>query len=223
MTIYQGKICSQFRKHKYSAYSVRLNKTTKTFNIGGEMRKLNFVICCVVALLVLAPQAVYADPIIISEPSPVTLAVGDSAEFTVVVGDANDYQWYKEGTGALGGEISPTLSIGSVVPGDEGYYYCVMSDVVGSSETLHVRLLTERLMSHWTFDNSLADTVVGGNVGTFVDPVVANPPFPTASYDTGIVGGGQAIIIPGDEKHVEVGNQEYYNFFLQGCTVVLTI
>ncbi|MFZ4764939.1 MAG: LamG-like jellyroll fold domain-containing protein, partial [Roseimicrobium sp.] len=78
-----------------------------------------------------APQP----PSIISEPSGVTLAVGNSLSFTVAVSGAGPfhYQW-RRGTTAVGSD-SPTFEIASVQLSDAGSYTVTVTNAQGEATT----------------------------------------------------------------------------------------
>ena len=110
------------------------------------------------------------------------------------------------------------MTLTNVQKADEGDYYCVVSNGAGSDASASASLWTERLMAHWTFDNTLVDEVDGW-VGVYTDPNAANP-TPTAVYDSNSVSGsGQSIVIAGDGLHVQVpGTEDFFNFYTLGFT-----
>ena len=134
--------------------------------------------------------------IIVGQPQDVTLAAGEEVEFTVEALNPNTYQWYKtdtpDGLGAvIDGATSETLTIESVSIADEGYYYCVVSNLAPSSaETRRAKLITERMIAHYTFDGDASDAT-----GTF-DGTAANDPNYTDGVD------GQAVDLDGISQYI---------------------
>jgi hypothetical protein len=132
-------------------------------------------------------------PIIKVQPEDVTVAAGGEAAFTVVALNDPTYQWYysdtPDGTGApIPDSDSPTLTVSNVQEANEGYYYCVAVNDDGDATSVYARLLTERLMAHWKFEDNLEDQVDPANDGTSIMPV---------SFQPGI--DGEAVVIEPNE------------------------
>lgn len=85
----------------------------------------------------LAPPAAPSPvaPSIISEPSAITLAVGNTLHFTVAVGGTGPFtfQWNRGGTSV--GTNSPELTIPSVQLSDAGAYICTITNGQGNAST----------------------------------------------------------------------------------------
>ena len=143
---------------------------------------------------------------IIDEDTPADLFIpqGEDAEFTVdatnpYTGDKTGlgYQWYKVGEPDVAvGDDSPTYTIVSASAIDEGEYYCTVTiiseDLSGDSRA--AVLLTKRRIAYYPFDGNTDD--LGGDAdGT---------PVGSPTYDTGIVGGMQAIKLNGTTDYVTV-------------------
>ena len=164
-----------------------------------------------------------SEPVILSDPEFLTVAAGDTAEFLVGTLNATTHDWFKDGNSISGGgDITidsdangSTLTISNVDVNDEGYYDCNVSNAVGSVWSDEARLLTERLMGHWKFEDNMVDEVAD-NDGNFVDPD-GNPGTP--SYGSGIVDGNRAIVFGTDSNYVEIPDSNYFNFYPQGYTV----
>lgn len=164
------------------------------------------------------------EPQITGRPVGATVAAGYSAVFTVETSNVETYQWHKVGAGALsdGGKISgaetASLTISDVALADEGDYYCVVSNSI--SPTIAVSrsamLMTERLVAHWDFEDTLTDTV-GGYVGSYVDPNVLAPD-PVPVY-VGSDLDGNAFEFVADDKHIRIADSNDFNFYPQGMTV----
>ncbi len=122
---------------------------------------------------------IYGLPMIEDNPNNTTVAAGEDATFSISAtgptGSTLYYQWYKDGSTAVSSpSTSPVLTISGVVIGDEGAYHCdvaknaLMSSAVSSEAA---NLLTERLISHWTFE-----------IGDDLDDVEASDP----NYNHGV-------------------------------------
>lgn len=112
---------------------------------------------------------VQADPVIQAvEPAVVAVDAGADAIFTVTGTSIDSYQWYRIGEGAdemltdgakYSGTTTDTLSVYDVQAADEGYFYCVGSNSLGSvsnRDTGAGRLMLRRLTSHWAFETLTA-------------------------------------------------------------------
>ncbi|MBN1124285.1 MAG: hypothetical protein JXA82_04700 [Sedimentisphaerales bacterium] len=155
-------------------------------------------------------QTVPAEPLITQMPQDLLVFEGETASFEVSAinpyssdSDGLMYQWYKVNPGGdlPMGEDSPVYSIASVNKEEhEGQYYCVVTivdpDVNTTSTSITVTLVTKQLIGHWPFDGNLNDEV-GGNDGVFTG--VGDP-----SFETGIVGEGQAVVFPAGGSPVTV-------------------
>lgn len=158
-----------------------------------------------------------AIPVVLTDPVSQTIADGGTAVFTVVAQNAGTYQWYFDAA-AIGGATSDTLTVTGVDLSDEGEYYCVVSNTTGINVPSAIaNLWNARLMAAWTFDGTL-DSADGVWAGTYTDPNEANIVAGQEAFDTGII--GDAVVLPGDGKHVLVeGSEEYFNFYTNGFTV----
>jgi hypothetical protein len=140
-------------------------------------------------------------PTVVTQPQDATVPVGVDAQFTAVILNEPTYTWYYTDTpDGIGTEIpdsdSPILTISNVQLENEGYYYCVAVNAYGEDTTIHARLLTERLMAHWKFEDNLNDQIDSTNDGISPDPI---------SYNTGI--DGQAVVISDPNKFVMIENE----------------
>jgi pectinesterase len=72
-------------------------------------------------------------PLILTQPTPVTVAAGQTAVFTVKVAAVPDasYQWFKDG-GAIPGATEATLTIANVGAGDAASYTVAVANRSGS-------------------------------------------------------------------------------------------
>jgi hypothetical protein len=173
------------------------------------------------------------EPVILEQPSGVTVPAGGTAEITIVAANTTMYEWYKEGTPAQlidSGETMDTLVITDVQLSDEGLYYCkLINDVTNTSITSEsVWLMTARLVAHWKFEDDLTDEVGKGTgnadgdwPGTYIDPNEGSP-IPTPVYwyiDDANSIEGKAILMPGDGKHIQIpGSDDFFNFYTNGFT-----
>jgi len=111
------------------------------------------------------------NPTIITHPQSTTVPAGSSVQFSVEVVNTDSFEWYfadtPDGTGTLIPDSdSPVLDLTDVQLTDEGYYYCRATNSDGSTDSDRARLLTERLMAHWKFEDNLKDEVDPLNDGT---------------------------------------------------------
>ncbi len=164
----------------------------------------------------------YGLPQVLTDPQNTTVAAGDPATFTVSadgpVGVTLYYQWFKVGGSSVSSPSdSPLLTIDPVAIGDEGLYYCnvaknaLMSSPVSSETAV---LLTERLISHWTFDTGDGLTDVEGTN----DGVAFGPSGP--SYEVGIVG-DKALSLSGSEPNEVVVVSHAYELNSIKSTIAL--
>ena len=132
-------------------------------------------------------------PVFLIQPESTTVPVGADVEFSVELFNSNDQEWYysetPDGPGTLISDSnSLTLNVTDVQLANEGYYYCKawnfdlgMTNIAYSNRA---RLLTERLMAHWKFEDNLNNEVDSLNNGV---------PVGSISYTGGI--DGQAVVI----------------------------
>jgi hypothetical protein len=152
-----------------------------------------------------------AVPTILSDPVSTTVAAGSTVELTVSDIGGTTYTWYLVAEPAdieITSGPSSTLSIPNAQIGDEGYYYCVVSNSSGSATSGQARVMVQRLVGQWKLDGNLTNEVTGGGDGTGTDP----------NYVAGIDGSGLEFF--GDGRTVVITDSaEYYNFYPQGMTV----
>lgn len=111
------------------------------------------------------------NPTITTQPESTTVSVGSSAQFSVEVVNTESFEWYFadtiDGAGdAIENSDSPVLDLTNVQLEHEGYYYCKATNSEGTTDSDRARLLTERLMAHWKFEDNLEDEVDPLNNGT---------------------------------------------------------
>ncbi len=160
---------------------------------------------------------------VVTDISPLMLVIGtgETAQVTVTGTNLEFYQWYKEGDpdtqltniGDISGADTATLSIANVEEADEGKYYCVVSNSlsVDTDQSASATLLTERLIAHWTFDGSLADSQ-GDWPGTWSGS--------TVPYVTGADGTANGAIAFDGTAHIDIiGSEDYFTFHPYGLTV----
>jgi hypothetical protein len=79
-------------------------------------------------------------PVIATQPSPLTVASGQGAAFSVSAGTGvYSYQWYKNGS-PIAGATGATLSLAAVSASDAATYYVVVSNALGSATSASVAL-----------------------------------------------------------------------------------
>ena len=162
-----------------------------------------------------------ANPVITSQASPLTVAVGDTAEFTVTGVNVMTYTWKRASNGAVvqtdvEGESS-TLVITDVEQADEDYYYCQASNTAGTDTSDSARLLTERLVAQWTFEGTIADSIEGLDA-VYTDPNLDNP-LPDEAYSEDSIEGGQSFSFDASDSFIKVDDAEFFNFSRQGVSV----
>jgi hypothetical protein len=157
-------------------------------------------------------------PYITVQPQNQTIPVTGTAEFFVeaVSPTALSYAWYKSDNPTIVLSTTDNLTITNIQTGDEGYYYCELTNNEGTVVSEQARLMTERLVGWWKFDgdatDSIAEIVEGVEVHDGILP--ADPNF----IVDGIDGAGYAFF--GDGRVIEIaGSSEYFNFYPQGMTV----
>ncbi len=159
-----------------------------------------------------------AIPVIITDPVSQTVVAGVTVEFTVVAQNGDTYKWYHDGDEVIGA-TTDTLTVADVDTSDEGEYYCEVSNATEEIVPSEIAYLwTERLMAHWTFDDTLTD-VVDLWEGIYTDPNEFNTP-PTAVYDANSIS-GKSLSLAGDDLYVKITDSvDWFNFFTNGFTVV---
>ncbi|PWU21213.1 MAG: hypothetical protein C5B50_02180 [Verrucomicrobia bacterium] len=144
---------------------------------------------------------------------PPTNYVSLSAALTEnAAGTALSYQWYKIGTGLLGGKTDQTLTISPLHQSDAGSYYCNVSNPAGNSNSPTSTLtvlpiptsaaqlhLTNGLVLHLPFDGDYKDISGRGHDGT----AVGAPTFSTPAA----IGSGSLhySTTPGSTNYVTLG------------------
>jgi hypothetical protein len=77
-----------------------------------------------------AQVTIDSGPQITQQPQSLTVAVGQQAQFTVAADNATSYVW-RHDTIFIPGALSPTYTISSVQPGDDGEYDCIVTGPCG--------------------------------------------------------------------------------------------
>jgi hypothetical protein len=112
-------------------------------------------------------QTILTVPVITVDPvAKLRVAENGTAEISVVVESASPpaYMWYRSADAAVGsdspvGSNSPTLTLHNVQLADEGYYYCVVTNSSGLTDTSTLcNLRLNRLLSWYRFENNLDDS-----------------------------------------------------------------
>ena len=155
--------------------------------------------------------------VIITDPVSQTVASGVTVEFTVIAQNGETYKWYHDGD-EVSGAITETLTVAGVDTSDEGEYYCDVSNSTNVIVPSGIAYLwTERLMAHWTFDDTLTDAIDLWE-GIYTDPNEFNTP-PTAVYDSDSIS-GKSLSLAGDGLYVKITDSiDWFNFFTNGFTV----
>lgn len=164
-------------------------------------------------------------PVVTEDPLSQTVADGGTATFTVADNNGTTYKWFKfvDGVNDIAvGTNDPMLTIDNVDKSSEGAYYCNVSNsaLAEGVDSGAAWLWTPRLMTHFTFDDTLVDSVDGW-VGQYNDPNVDNDP-PTPVFDNGnvAIAGGSSIVLDGSGLFVEVlDSVDFFDFYTEGYTV----
>ena len=111
-------------------------------------------------------------PVIGEHPQDTAVFQGETADMSVTASSISaitNYEWFKsadnandtpgDDTSVLSGSTADMLTVTNAQIVDEGYYYCVVSNSAGDTNTQVAALLVKRLVSHWTLDK--ADTSGG--------------------------------------------------------------
>jgi len=164
-------------------------------------------------------------PVITAEPTEQRVAANESAVFAVEFTSISAAQvtWKKIADGvestmtqgvsttADGTEYVSTLTV-SAVEGNEGLYYCQISNGT-QVDSAQAALVINRRLAYYPFENSYAD-LEGGNDGIGKDNADAvdpnNPSNPPAFVQvTDSPRGGYAVALDGIGQYVDFGTQGY--------------
>lgn len=160
------------------------------------------------------------------------LAAGSTAEISIETLNGEFFQWFKEGDAtplANGGDISgadtDTLSIGNLEKADEGFYYCEVTNTLSPEKATSNsgRVMTQRMVAHWTFEDTLVDEVDGWQ-GRYIDPATGleeTPVYVDLIEDVNAID-GKAIEFFDDGKNVQIhdpADPDYFSFHHFGITV----
>lgn len=161
----------------------------------------------------------FLTPVITQQPISTTVAVGQPATFSITAVNVVTYQWYKNGT-IIDGATDSTYTIHSVALSDEADYYCKISSGTTDVDSVTVKLRTQKLVSKWSFEGNLTDSVSDYDGELFtVDDFGVLVPSTEPNYVAGIAG-GQGFRFFNDTKHIEIMNSaDAFNFYQQGITI----
>lgn len=154
--------------------------------------------------------------VITEQPVSAVIEEGQEVRFSVAAESFSpaSYTWYKvadAGDVAVG--TGPLLVIASatLAAGDEGGYYCKVSNAAGdvSSDLAYVTI--KRKMGHWTFDGTLASAVNPAHVGSST----------VSRYVQGISGQAWQFTAEQTDPNVIIvaDTANDFNFYPQGYTV----
>jgi hypothetical protein len=109
-------------------------------------------------------ETIRLKPYVTQDPQDVTVAAGGTAVFTVAGLDIVSYQWYKTpdpvnntpGDDTAVGGNSDTLTINNVQLANDGYYFCKLTNVYGSTSSNVARLRTKPILTVKTEPNSIS-------------------------------------------------------------------
>jgi len=130
-------------------------------------------------------------PIITQAPVNQTVAVGQSASFSVqALGGGLGYQWSFDAT-PIPGATSPSLSLANVALTNSGTYSVVVSNNIGTTNASAVLTVVQQYLAHrYSFVSDASDSVGGAN-GAIVPP--AGSAGGTATINNG-------LFLPGNQN-----------------------
>ncbi len=146
---------------------------------------------------------VTAIPLIKTHPVPLSVPLGQTAEFSVVVESFSpaEYTWYYSTDNANNtpdndtqvGTNADTLSL-VTVSADEGYYYCKVVNNSGEINAVYsnpARLVVQRAAAHWTLN--AADFVGGQYLDVSGEGHHADPNGPTPAFVPGVITDSEGV------------------------------
>ena len=153
------------------------------------------------------------------QPSSQVVDVGDTAVFTIASENTTNYTWKKvsDGSVVLSGAEAATFTITNVQLADEDFYYCELTNDIGTVVSDQARLMTRRLVGLWKLDGDGTDSVALEIPGAPThDGILPDDP----NFIVNGIDGGGAYAFFGDGRVIEVADSsEYFNFYPQGMTV----
>lgn len=163
-------------------------------------------------------------PVITTQPASQTVEIGGTATFTVEGHNFETFAWYKDDDPTILSE-QQELVINNVQIGDEGRYYCEVSndddDEDDPTPSDMAGLWTKRLIAHWTFDETLDSSQPLGPIwtGIYIEPnEVGGGRIISPIYDEDSIS-GKSIRFGADPNHVRItGSEEFFNFYPNGFT-----
>lgn len=172
-----------------------------------------------------------ADPIVTTEPQSVTIPEDTTLGLTFEALNGVTYAWYLDtepqevdtndpGFVDVGTPVSSAkdLSIDNFNEQQEGYYYCkITNNADVSRRTAYARVLTQRLIANWDFEDTLIDNV-SAKAGVYSDPNEAND-APVPVFVEGGIEETKAFSFDDNPFFVKVQDTEYFNFTSQGYSV----
>lgn len=160
-------------------------------------------------------------PVIMTQPISQNVEIGASVTFAVEGYNFETFAWYKEGEPTILSD-QHQLVINNVQVGNEGRYYCEVSNGYGTVTSDAAGLWTKRLIAHWTFDETLDSSQPLGPVwsGSYIEPneVEGGGRIIAPLYDDDGVS-GKSIRLSADPNHVRIdGSENFFNFYPNGLT-----
>jgi hypothetical protein len=158
-------------------------------------------------------------PFFVQEPVSQALLVGGDATVTALAGGSPTltYQWHKNGQ-PIAGATDPALTLPGTTYSDSGTYYVVAENSLGTTNSASVTLsvmppplfanLTNDLVLHLEFENSVVDSSGRGNHGTVVGApaYVGGAIGPSAlSYSTDVGAGSYNYVTLGTPLDLSFG------------------
>ena len=111
-------------------------------------------------------------PFIVAQPQNLTVATGQSATFTVVVGGSANlsYQWYFNTNTPVANATNSVLTLASVQTTNVGNYSVIVTNIAGSTTSTNAILATPSgntppQLSDFTFINGIFSLTINGDSG----------------------------------------------------------
>lgn len=117
------------------------------------------------------PSSVIGFPVITTQPTSHTVALGDPASFSVTAtGDSLSYQWYKGAT-AITGATAPTVTIASTVASDGGLYQVIIANSAATiaSDTVSLVVVVPQFIVAYKLVGGTASSTNQGYASTTAD------------------------------------------------------
>jgi len=164
--------------------------------------------------LLLNAGSVGNPPVITQQPQPTVAPAGYPATLTVVAtGTGLTYEWRKGGAQLfdgpnISGASTPTLTILSLGPADEGIYSVTVKNLAGTTVSKNAVVsisnynISDSLVNYWKFDETSGTNAANSAAGGL--PITFSGSFLTSPWGSGLV--GNAFTFNGSDNYGFVSN-----------------